>query len=131
VVALIKFKTKMLLINQLSKQTGIAIHTIRFYEKSGFYKGKKDANKKSNNYTYYGEEVVDKLALISEAKSVGFALSEVKELTDAWYGKRLTKAKKIEILNSKMKSIDSKIGKLKDVKKQIAAFIKELEEFDC
>ncbi|MBI3233457.1 MAG: MerR family DNA-binding transcriptional regulator, partial [Bacteroidetes bacterium] len=39
----------MILVNKLSKETGIPIHTIRFYEKSGLIKGKKDETKKSNN----------------------------------------------------------------------------------
>jgi len=121
----------MLLINQLSKQTKVPIHTIRFYEKYGLFKGKKDDAKKSNNYTYYDNEVVEKLELIRDAKSVGFTLSEIKELIGAWYGKRITKDKKLEILNRKLVLIDEKIKQLKDVKKQIAFLKSEVENYDC
>jgi len=121
----------MKLINQLSKETGISIATIRFYEKSGLYKGKKNIETKTNNYTYYDDEVIDKLELIKEAKSVGFTLLEIEELIDAWYGKRISKAKKIEILNKKMLAIDENINQLKSVKKHISNFIKDVEEFDC
>lgn len=74
-----KLLTFMKLISQLSKETAIPIATIRFYEKCGLFKGKKIAETKSNNYAYYDEEVVDKLELIKDAKSVGFTLSEIKE----------------------------------------------------
>lgn len=121
----------MLLISQLAKQSGLPVHTIRFYERSGLFKGKKDAAVKSNNYTYYDEEVIEKLELITEAKSVGFTLNEIKELVDAWYSKRLSKASKIEILSKKKRSVDEKINQLKEVKKLIAKFIKDVEEFDC
>ncbi len=121
----------MLLINELSKKINISIHTIRFYEKLNLFQGKKDNTKKSNNYTYYDDEVVEKLELISAAKSVGFTLSEIKELIDIWYSKQISKEEKIRILMQKSEAIDEKIKQLKQVKKQIVAFIKEVEEFDC
>lgn len=121
----------MLLINQLAKETGIPIHTIRFYEKYGLFKGKKDESKKTNNYTYYDEEVIDKLDLIQNAKSVGFTLAEIKLLINAWYSKRISKEKKLEILNQKLIQIDQKIEELKAVKKQINVLKKEVQEFDC
>ena len=66
-----------MLINKLSKQTGITAQTIRFYEKSGLIKGKRDVNVKSNNYLQYDEETVEKLQLIRDAKSVGFTIKEL------------------------------------------------------
>lgn len=121
----------MKLINQLSKETGIPIATIRFYEKSGLFTGKKKSDVKSNNYTYYDDEVVDKLDLIRDAKSVGFTLSEIKELIDAWYNKRITKERKVMILDNKLLQIEEKIKELKAVKKQIAFLKSEVEKFDC
>lgn len=121
----------MKLINQLSKETGISIATIRFYEKSGLFKGKKNTDVKSNNYTYYDDEVVYKLDLIRDAKSVGFTLSEIKELIDAWYSKKITKEKKIAILDKKLSQIEEKIEELKSVKKQIGFLKSEVEKYDC
>jgi MerR family Zn(II)-responsive transcriptional regulator of zntA len=115
----------------MSKETGIPIATIRFYEKSGLFAGKKKVDVKSNNYTYYDDEVIDKLALIRDAKSVGFTLAEIKELIDAWYGKRIDKEKKLEILDNKLAQIEEKIKELKSVKKQIAFLKNEVEKDDC
>lgn len=121
----------MKLINQLSKETGIPIATIRFYEKTGLFAGKKKIDVKSNNYTYYDDEVIDKLELIRDAKSIGFTLSEIKELIDAWYSKRISKEKKLSILDDKLSQIEEKIKELKSVKKQIAFLKSEVEKFDC
>lgn len=121
----------MKLINQLSKETKIPIATIRFYEKSGLISGKKKQEERSNNYRYYDDEVVEKLALIRDAKSVGFTLAEIKELIDAWYGKRISMAKKIDILDRKLAQINDKIRELKEVKKQIAFLKSEVEEHEC
>ena len=121
----------MKLINQLSKETGISIATIRFYEKTGLFTGKKKIDVKSNNYTFYDDEVLEKLELIRDAKSVGFTLAEIKEVIDAWYSKQISKEEKIAILDKKLLSIDEKIKQLKDVKKQIAFLKSEVEKYDC
>ena len=121
----------MKLINQLSKETGVPIATIRFYEKMGLFFGEKKNEVKSNNYTYYDDEIVDKLDLIRDAKSVGFTLSEIKELIDAWYGKQITKSEKLSILDDKLAQIEERIKGLRTVKKQIAFLKSKVEEDDC
>ncbi|WP_209403470.1 MerR family transcriptional regulator [Pseudozobellia sp. WGM2] len=110
----------MKLIGQLSKETGIPIGTIRFYEKSGLISGQTNEEITTNNYVYYGEETVDKLRFIQMSKAVGFTLAEIKEVVDAWYKKQLTKSAKIEVLNKKLVQINDKMNELKAVKKQIA-----------
>ncbi|WP_111633345.1 MerR family transcriptional regulator [Pedobacter cryoconitis] len=110
----------MKLINQLSKETGIPIGTIRFYEKSGLFSGEKKQEVTTNNYVYYGDDVVEKLRFIQMAKAVGFTLAEIKEVVDAWYQKKISRNAKIEVLDRKLIQIDAKISELKAVKKQIA-----------
>lgn len=53
-----------MLINELSKRTGLTPITIRFYEKSGLIKGKQDENVKSNYYFHYQTEAVERLKAI-------------------------------------------------------------------
>jgi MerR family transcriptional regulator, copper efflux regulator len=120
-----------MLINELSKRTGVSAHTIRYYEKFGLIKGKQNDLVKSNNYFHYDEETVEKLELIRDAKSIGFTLNEIKVLIDAWFSKKFPIAKKMAILDEKMISIDEKIKQLKDMKKMIVSFKREVEENDC
>lgn len=109
----------MKLINQLSKETGIPIGTIRFYEKSGLFSGKTKEEITTNNYVYYDDEVIEKLRFIQMAKAVGFTLSEIKEVIDAWYKKQISKTAKIDVLEKKLLQLDEKIKELKAFKKQI------------
>ncbi|MDM1459547.1 MerR family transcriptional regulator [Myroides odoratimimus] len=110
----------MKLISQLSKESGMPVATIRFYEKRGLISSHTREDVKTNNYSYYGEDVVEKLQFIQMAKAVGFTLVEIKEVIDAWYEKELTKKTKIEVLNKKLLQIDEKMKELKAMKKQIA-----------
>lgn len=109
----------MKLISQLSKETGIPIGTIRFYEKTGLFAGETKREITTNKYVYYGDEVVEKLRFIQMAKAVGFTLSEIKEVIDVWYKREISKSAQIEVLNRKLSQIDEKIQELKAIKKQI------------
>jgi MerR family transcriptional regulator, copper efflux regulator len=120
----------MLLINQLSKKTGIPVPTIRYYESFGLISGTKKEDVKSNNYTYYDEDIVYKLCLINDGKSVGFTLAELKKLIDAWSNKQISKEGKIAILNEKMVVLDEKINQLQAMKERIEFFKKEVLAMD-
>lgn len=120
-----------MLINELSKRTGITAHTIRFYEKSGLIKGKRDESVKSNKYFHYDEETVEKLELVRDAKSVGFTISEIGQLMDAWYNNKMTVSEKLVVLDEKLLSIDDRIKQLKEMKKMISQFKKDVIDENC
>lgn len=120
-----------MLINQLAKKTETPIHTIRYYENYGLFKGKKMEDVTSNNYSYYDEDVVEKVELIKHAKELGFSLSEIKTLIDAWYNEQLSVSEKKEILEAKIKEIDEKIRHFKEMKKLILEAIDDVENLKC
>ena len=112
----------LMLINELSKKTGLSTHTIRFYEKSGLIEGKQDETVKSNNYFHYDEVTIEKLEFISDAKSVGFTIREIGQMIDAWYNQKYNKEQKLEILDDKLISLEQKMKEIKEMKKQIIEF---------
>ncbi len=120
-----------MLISELSKKSGISIHTIRFYEKSGLIEGKRDATVKSNNYFHYDEVTIEKLEFISDAKSVGFTIKEIGQMMDAWYNKKYTKKQKLQILNDKLASLEQKMKEIKDMKRQIFQFREDVVNDRC
>ena len=120
-----------MLINELSKKSGVSVHTIRFYEKAGLIEGKRDASVTSNNYFHYDESAVEKLEFIQDAKSVGFTIKEMGEIIDAWYGKKYSKKEKIAILDLKLASLEQKLKEIKAMKKQIAQFKEDVLHNRC
>ena len=120
-----------MLINELSKRTGLSIHTLRYYENYGLFKGTTDEKVKTNNYKQYDESLVEKIELIVEAKAIGFTLSEIKDLLDSWFNKRLSIEKKVDILEGKIKEIDGKIRQLKQVRKFLVDGIVDVKNGDC
>ncbi|MBK9931650.1 MAG: MerR family transcriptional regulator [Saprospiraceae bacterium] len=120
-----------MLINELSKQTGLTIHTLRYYENYGLFSGVTDEKVKTNNYKQYDENLVEKIELIKEAKEIGFTLSEIKKLLDSWHSKKLSIEKKVEILELKIKEIDTKVKQLKQVRKFLVEGINDVRNGDC
>ena len=120
-----------MLINELSKRTGVTAHTIRFYEKSGLIKGKRKEKVTSNNYFHYDEDSVEKLELIRDAKSIGFTISEIGKLIEAWYDNKMTVSEKVAVLDEKLLSIDQRIKQLKQMKRLIGQFKNEVIADEC
>lgn len=120
-----------MLINELSKRTGITTHTIRFYEKSGLIQGKRREDVKSNNYFHYDEEVVERLELIRDAKAVGFTISEIGQLIDAWFSNTYTSTQKIHFLDEKLRVIETKMKDLKGMRNLINQFKKDVIQGEC
>lgn len=124
-------KLSTMLINELAKRSGLSIHTLRYYENYGLFKGQADEKIKTNNYKHYDEHILEKIKLITEAKEIGFTLSEIKNLLDSWFNKRLSIEKKVEILETKVKEIDGKIRQLKQVRKFLVDGIADVRNGEC
>ena len=120
-----------MLIHELSKKSGLSTHTIRFYEKSGLVKGVRDKNTKSNNYFHYDDEALEKLSFIQDAKSVGFTISEIGQIIDAWYNNKYSKKEKISILEGKLVALELKLKEIKEMKKLISQFKADVITGDC
>ncbi|MBK8442959.1 MAG: MerR family transcriptional regulator [Sphingobacteriales bacterium] len=109
----------MKLIHEIAEESGVPIHTIRYYEQYGLLRGERKTEVSSNNYKYYPDSVVEKLAFIQEAKAIGFSLTDIKELMQVWDSKILSAAQKKSLLQSKIEHIEQKIRQLKQVKKML------------
>ncbi len=120
-----------MLINELSKRTGVSIHTIRYYENLGLIQGIVDENVKTNNYKNYDESVVERIEIIKEAKEVGFALSEIRELMNTWFSGTSTEEEILSFFEKKVSEIDSKIKKFKQIKKMLESVMKDIKKGKC
>ncbi|MFH4968333.1 MerR family transcriptional regulator [Gaetbulibacter sp. M240] len=120
-----------MLISELAKRTGVSIHTLRYYENYGLFKGENDKTVKTNNYKQYDESLIEKIQLIKEGKEIGFTLSEIKNLLEDWFNNQLSEEKKIEALQVKIIEIDSKIKQFKRVKKMLIEGIQDVKDGKC
>ncbi len=120
-----------MLINELSKRTGVTVYTIRYYENLGLIQGMTDENIKTNNYKNYDESVVERLEIIKAAKEVGFTLSETRELMNTWFSNTSTREEILSFFEKKVAEIDHKIKKFKQIKKLLEGVMKDIEKGAC
>ncbi|MBS7255335.1 MerR family transcriptional regulator [Flavobacterium branchiicola] len=119
-----------MLINELSKKTGLSVHTIRYYENLGMIKGLTNEEVKSNNYKYYDENAVERLEIIIEAREVGFSLAEIKKILTTWFEGTDSKSETLELFQAKIKEIDDKMKYFKQTKKLLEKVCEKLQSND-
>lgn len=66
-----------LTIGAVAKRVGVAIDTIRYYEREGLLP---EPQRRASGYRSYGEGTVAQLRFIRRAKELGFTLDEIREL---------------------------------------------------
>lgn len=64
-------------IGQVARETGISIHTIRFYERIGLLRS---PSRSEGKFREFNEEHLLELLFIRKAQNLGFSLLEIREL---------------------------------------------------
>ena len=105
-----------LTIGRLAKQVGIGIETVRFYERQGLIE---PPPRTDSNYRVYPEEEVSRLRFIKKAKSLGFTLSEIKELLFLRHDPHATKADIKNRTLAKITDVKQKISDLTRIQKAL------------
>lgn len=63
-------------IGEMSKQTGVAVGALRYYESLGLIQSERGGN----SYRYYAPETVQQVQFIKKAQSLGFSLEDIGEV---------------------------------------------------
>lgn len=109
-----------MLIGELAKKTGLTKDTIRFYEKRGLIESQK-RQAGTRAYMDFSPEMLDRVALITQGKSLGFTLSEMKHLIDTWGNMEMPITEKLKIIDGKLEQIGQKMRHLEEVKLYLTA----------
>ena len=120
-----------MLISELSRQTGVSIHTLRYYENRGLITGKSNEAVTSNKYKQYDAGCAERINWIVAAKQAGFTLAEIKELLRDWFDGRLTVGEKLRVGEQKIREVDRKIEQLREVKRFLLETQREVENGRC
>lgn len=109
-------------IGQVAQKAGIGIETIRFYERKGLIE---EPPRKESGYRLYKEDVVNRLAFIQQAKSLGFTLAEIQELLFLKISPGITSREIKTIAEAKLEDINTKIKILKRMQRALKKLVEE------
>lgn len=116
---------RTLKIGEVSKESGFGIEALRFYERSGLL-GK--PVRSESNYRLYDEGVLERLAFIKKAQTLGFSLDEIKRIIKDAQGGASPCEDVREIVRRRLAELDEKMREMKRYRKELAEI---LEEWDA
>ncbi|MEU4360396.1 MerR family transcriptional regulator [Promicromonospora sp. NPDC023987] len=67
-------------IGELAERSGVPASTLRYYEAEGLL----PATRAGNGYRLYGQQALDRLAFITQAKHLDLPLTDIRELATVW-----------------------------------------------
>ncbi len=107
-------------IGAVAKRVGVAIDTIRYYEREGLLP---EPERRASGYRSYREGTVSQLHFIRRAKGLGFTLEEIRELlalsVDRQRGVKAVKRRAEE----RLAALDSRIVELQRVRDGLAQLV--------
>jgi MerR family copper efflux transcriptional regulator len=104
-------------IGDIAAATGISRDTLRFYEKRGLLRARRD----SNGYRDYPPEAVQWLAYLRTAQALGFTLSEIEADLPLLADPHASAASVRAALAAKLVEIDRRIAALAALRSDLAA----------
>lgn len=111
-------------IGEVSQLLGIGIEALRFYERSGLL-GK--PLRSSSGYRLYDEGVIERLAFIKKAQTLGFSLDEIgRIIKDAQNGSSPCDEVR-EIVRRRLAELDERMREMRRYRQELA---QTLEEWD-
>ncbi len=110
--------------SELAKKAEVNKETIRFYEKKGLLS---DPIRTDGGYRQYSQEDLERLIFIKNAKELGFALSEIKELLAIADGDIYKCSDVRQIAESKLDHINNKLKHLRKLKTTLTKLVAECQ----
>ena len=97
-------------IGKLAESAGVAIDTVRYYERNGLLQ---PAGRLASGYRRYGEAELRRLRFIRRAKALGFSLEDIRTLLELSAERSVAKVKRVAQL--KLADIEARIAELERV----------------
>jgi len=107
----VNFEIKnMLKISELSEQTGLSAHTLRYYEKYGLINA---SNRSETGYRFYTDSDVRRVQFVKTARNTGFSLSDIGQLLSIRVNKQSHSCQEVtDITQKKLFEVNAKMNEL-------------------
>ncbi len=112
-------------IGEVSRLSGIGIEALRFYERSGLL-GK--PIRSASGYRLYDEGVLERLAFIKKAQTLGFSLDEIGRIIKDAAGGASPCDDVREIVRRRLAELDERMEVMRRYRKELAQTLKEWDE---
>jgi MerR family copper efflux transcriptional regulator len=108
----------LLSIGQLAKRAGVAIDTVRYYERDGLLS---PSGRLPSGYRRYGEAELKRLRFIRRAKALGFSLADIRVLLSLSRERNVAKVKRAA--QTRLADVESRIHELERIRNGLQTLI--------
>jgi len=113
-----------MLIGTLSRESGLSIDAIRFYEKQRLLQSPR---RSEGGFRLFGEEELSALRFIKSAQELGFSLEEIRELLSLRSDAARACPKMQGLLEAKLASVEEKISSLQAIRSELKTALRKCE----
>jgi len=107
-------------IGELARATGAKVETVRYYETIGLLGA---PARSEGNYRVYDEAALGRLSFIRRARSLGFAIDEVRRLLDLSGDTSQSCDAVDELARDQLDAVDQKIADLQALRRELAGLL--------
>ena len=116
---------RALRIGEVSKQTGVGIEALRFYEKRGLLG---NPSRTSSGYRLYSPAVLERLDFIKRAQVLGFSLSEIARIIADKQAGQSPCAEVRAIVRRRLKELDERMKEMRRFRSELSHALDEWEK---
>ncbi len=107
----------MLKISELSAQTGLSAHTLRYYEKHGLIHA---SNRSEAGYRFYTDSDVRRVKFVKTARNTGFSLEDIGQLLSIRVDKQSHSCQEVtDITEKKLHEVNAKLAELQSIQQTL------------
>jgi DNA-binding transcriptional MerR regulator len=116
---------RWLKIGEVSKQSGVGVEALRFYERLGLLG---QPRRTASGYRLYDEGVMDRLTFIKRAQVLGFTLTEIGRLIAEKDAGQSPCPEVREIVRRRLKELDERLEEMRSYRDELASALEEWDE---
>lgn len=109
-------------IGRLSKESGVKVQTIRYYEEIGMMP---EAMRSEGNQRLYGDQEIARLKFIRHARELGFGLPAIRELMELGDAPEAPCAHADEIAKRQLHDVEEKIEQLTGLRTELTRMVEQ------
>ena len=109
-------------IGQLANQAGVAVDTVRYYERRGLLPA---PTRLESGYRTYGHDDIRQLRFIRRAKALGFSLEEIRELQRLGSAGDGDRAEVRSLAKRRLDDVDARLRELQAVREVLAGLVRQ------
>jgi DNA-binding transcriptional MerR regulator len=112
-------------ISELETRTGVGRHALRYYERRGLLG---EVHRTHSNYRDYPESLVREVKLLRSMQSLGFSLTEIRQVFDGLRASDIDCADGARLLADKRARVKEQISGLREVSRVLLQEQRRLED---